>query len=487
MNPVDPKGTRLPIKIDSTSNGEYPPIPVGERNLEANRVALERATENAKRLSISRRRFLVSGAGAASTLLAFNDVNAAAGKLGAFYDIPRDAALDDELARTVMEGSEFIFDVHGHFANPTGAWLKKVPPGQSPVLDPTPEISADRFIKDVFLDSDTDMMVLTFIPSMSDAEPLTIEEAAATQKIIDNLEGTKRLLIHGRVNPNQEGDIDRMEQLAKKYGVVGWKTYTQWGPADNAYYSLQTGLGFELTDDRYGVPFIERARAIGIKNICIHKGIPFGRDASYRYARCDDIGKAARKFPDMNFLVYHAGFDPENPELPFEPGAGRNGIDSLVQSLLDNDIAPNRNVYADVGTTWNMFRRNPDTAAHGMGKLLKYVGENNVLWGTDSIWTGSPQDQIQAWRTFQISEELRDRHGYPEITPNLRAKVFGLNATRPYRISAEEVKLRAANDRIGRTRLGYREDPDPLFLTYGPKTRREFLNLLSWKGGKLGD
>ena len=95
-----------------------------------------------------------------------------------------------------------------------------------------------------------------------------------------------------------------------------------------------------------------------------------------------------------------------------------------------------------MGTTWNMFRRNPDTAAHGMGKLLKYVGENNVLWGTDSIWTGSPQDQIQAWRTFQISEELRDRHGYPEITPNLRAKVFGLNATRPYRISAEEVKLR---------------------------------------------
>jgi hypothetical protein len=90
------------------------------------------------------------------------------------------------------------------------------------------------------------------------------------------------------------------------------------------------------------------------------------------------------------------------------------------------------------------------------GKLLKYVGENNVLWGTDSIWTGSPQDQIQAWRTFQIAEELRDRHGYPEITPQLRAKVFGLNATRP-------------------------------FLTYGPKTRREFLNLLGWKGEKPGD
>ena len=83
----------------------------------------------------------------------------------------------------------------------------------------------------------------------------------------------------------------------------------------------------------------------------------------------------------MNFLVYHAGFDPENPELPFQPGAGRNGIDSLVQSLLDNDIAPNSNVYADLGTTWNMFRRDPDTAAHGMGKLLKYVGQDNVHLG----------------------------------------------------------------------------------------------------------
>jgi hypothetical protein len=74
MSRVDPQGTRLPIKIDSTSNGEYAPIPVGPRNLEANRVALEQATENAKRLSISRRRFLVSSAGAATTFLAFNRV-----------------------------------------------------------------------------------------------------------------------------------------------------------------------------------------------------------------------------------------------------------------------------------------------------------------------------------------------------------------------------------------------------------------------------
>src|SRR5687767_2284193 len=133
MQRIDPQGTRLPIKIDSTSNGEYPPIPIGERNVEANRVALQRATDHARRLGISRRDFLVSSAGAASTLIAFNEVNAAAGVRGAFYQIPEDAALDNELARTVIDGSEFIFDVHGHFANPNGAWLKKVPAGQRPV------------------------------------------------------------------------------------------------------------------------------------------------------------------------------------------------------------------------------------------------------------------------------------------------------------------------------------------------------------------
>ena len=68
--------------------------------------------------------------------------------------------------------------------------------------------------------------------------------------------------------------------------------------------------------------------------------------------------------------------------------------------------------------------------------------------GYGSIWYGSPQEQIQAFRTFQISEKLREKHGYPEITPKLRAKVFGLNAMKPYRISAEEMKRHTAHDRI---------------------------------------
>ena len=68
-------------------------------------------------------------------------------------------------------------------------------------------LGAEQFVKDVFLDSDTDCMVLSFVPSTFAGEPLTIQEATACARIVEKLEGTRRLLIHGRVNPNQDGDL----------------------------------------------------------------------------------------------------------------------------------------------------------------------------------------------------------------------------------------------------------------------------------------
>lgn len=126
----------------------------------------------------------------------------------------------------------------------------------------------------------------------------------------------------------------------------------------------------------------------------------------------------------------------------------------------------------------------PTEAAHLLGKLFKYVGEDRVLWGTDSIWYGSPQDQILAFRTFQIAEALREQYGYPEITAELRAKVFGLNAIVPYRISPDEVRRHIARDVVAPVKENYVEVADPSFYTYGPKTRREFLDLMKLTGGR---
>ncbi len=452
MPDSDPDGTRLPIKLDSTSNGEFAPVPLWPANLEANRLAHQAATENCRRLSNSKRTFLTSACGVASTLLAFNAANAAAGRTGGFFDLPSEAALDQQLARAQIGPAkqEFILDVQGHFID--------TPKGNSK--------NADVFLKDVFLDSDTDVMVLSFVPSSRTAEPVTIQAADHVRRLVDKLEGTHRLLLHGRVNPNQPGDLDGMDELHEKWGVSAWKTYTQYGPG---------GEGYFLHDD-IGIRFIEKARALGVKNICIHKGLPFGR-RSYQHSQCSDIGIVARRFPDVNFLIYHSGFVSTVIEKAYDASADSDGIDTLITSLHQNQVKPNSNVYAELGSTWRFLMRDPEQAAHALGKLIVACGENNVLWGTDSIWYGSPQDQIQAFRTFQISDELRQRHGYPEITAALRARIFGLNAAQVYGLAPTEVKRYTARDAVAQKRTAYLENPDPHFRTYGPTTRRAFLRV----------
>ncbi len=455
----DPEGRRLPIKLDTTSNGEFQPIPLDSVNRDANRLAQQSADEHAKRRNVSRRRFMVSSCGAASTLLAFNAANAAAGRTGGFFELEQLAAVDPDVATERLGGREFVFDVQGHFVgqNAVGHRLG----------------GADQFIKDIFLDSDTDMMVLSFIPSRRERELLTIQEADEVRRIVEQMDGTQRLLIHGRVNPNQDGDIDDMDELAGRWGVSAWKCYTQWGP---------DGGGFFLHDD-VGLRMIEKARALGVKNICVHKGLPFSRNA-YEYSLASDIGIVARMFPDVNFLIYHSGFIASQEEGPYNPARGE-GVDELIRSVEDNGIGRNANVYAELGSTWRYAVRDPNTAAHLIGKLVKHIGEHNVLYGSDCIWYGSPQDQIQAFRTFQISEELQEKHDYAPMTAKLRAQIFGLNAARPYGIDVDEVLERARLDKVERRRAEYRQEPNPHFLTFGPRTRREFLANRKARGGAV--
>ncbi|MDQ2964034.1 MAG: amidohydrolase [Pseudomonadota bacterium] len=483
----DPDGTRLPIKLDASTNGEFAPIPLAPVHHRARKLAFDAASFNARRLGLTRRKFLVSACGAASTLLAMNAAYAAyaaGGRRGGYYDLPAESALDMQLARSALDRQEFIFDVQGHFVNPTGAWTRALPPGAQPLkgfselkgcsaasapgLGYLQCLGSDAFIKDIFLDSDTDLVVLSFVPSTRKGEPLTIEEAAATAGIVERMEGTHRLLLHGRVNPNQAGDLEGMDELAQRYPIAAWKTYTQWGP---------DGKGFFL-DDEAGLALIEKARKLGVRNIAIHKGLPFGPE-SYAHSTCADVGRVAKRYPDVNFLIYHSGFVTGKTEGPYDPRRA-DGIDALVTSLRENNVMPGANVYAELGSTWRFLMRDPDAAAHALGKLFKHVGENNVLWGTDSIWYGSPQDQIQAFRTFQISAELAAKHGYTAITPALRAKVFGRNALAVYKIPADVLKKHLAGDKVARDRLAYREFADPAFVTYGPKTRREFLTLKAW-------
>jgi predicted TIM-barrel fold metal-dependent hydrolase len=197
--------------------------------------------------------------------------------------------------------------------------------------------------------------------------------------------------------------------------------------------------------------------------VCVHKG--FGADPA-------DVGPAAAAHPELIFCVYHSGYEPGGAtEGPF--GERTGGMDRLLRSLRDSGIGPDANVYAELGSTWYNALRDPDEAAHVLGKLLVAVGPRRVLWGTDSVWYGSPQDQIEAFRAFVISPEAQERFGYPELTADVKRAILGRNAAElhgidlravasPCRFSADEREA-ARSEALGR--LGPLSD-----ATFGPRT-----------------
>jgi predicted TIM-barrel fold metal-dependent hydrolase len=79
---------------------------------------------------------------------------------------------------------------------------------------------------------------------------------------------------------------------------------------------------------------------------------------------------------------------------------------------------------------WAELITRPTEAAHVLGKLLRYVGEDNILWATQSTFYGDPQPQLAAFRAFEIPAELQAQYGYPALTPERKAKILGLNAAR---------------------------------------------------------
>ena len=143
--------------------------------------------------------------GAASTLLAFNAAHARAGREGGFFEIANDAKLDEQLAASQLgktrvhlrrAGTLRESDRRVDETSAAGAKPLQFPSTQCDLASQPGEraylncIGPDQFIKDVFLDSDTDLMVLSFVPSTREDEPLTIEEATATRDIVEKMEGS---------------------------------------------------------------------------------------------------------------------------------------------------------------------------------------------------------------------------------------------------------------------------------------------------------
>ena len=187
--------------------------------------------------------------------------------------------------------------------------------------------------------------------------------------------------------------------------VEAWKGYPGQPLADGS-------VGWWMDDEKIAYPSYEYSRKIGIKNICVHKGLPLpGWEIEHSSPR--DVEKAAKDFPDLNFLIYHAGFKGVRDAMP----AVNDGFKTVTNVPWISDLCAMRkrnpkmtNVYMDLGTTFGMtVITQPLLCAYMLGLMIDAFGEDHVLWGTDSIWWGSPQWQIEAFRRLQMPEDLQKR------------------------------------------------------------------------------
>jgi len=199
--------------------------------------------------------------------------------------------------------------------------------------------------------------------------------------------------------------------------------------------------------------------------LTVHKGLAGGA----RSGSPQDVGPAAVAHPGVSFVIYHSGYEVSIREGPYKLGTAHLGTNRLIRSLQDARLERGRNVYAELGSTWFHLMRRPREAAHLLGKLLNAVGEDNVLWGTDSIFYGSPQSQIDAFRAFEIPPEMQEQYGYPALTPRIKAKILGYNAARLYGVDPVSVPLRYTPEELREAR---RQHPVG-FRAWGPTTKAE--------------
>jgi predicted TIM-barrel fold metal-dependent hydrolase len=256
--------------------------------------------------------------------------------------------------------------------------------------------------------------------------------------MINQVAGSRRMLGHFVITPGQDGWMDEVDRAIAELPPDAWKSYTIGDPL-----SAATKYPWRLDDEALMYPFYEKAVKAGITTIAIHKGLmPADYEESWKdvwkYQTPWDIKKAATDWPQMNFVVYHGCLRPflELPEqslADFEATGNIEWATDLAKVSSENGLT---NVYAELGTSFaNSATANPRFAAALLGTYIKHMGADHVNWGSDSLWYGSPQWQIEALRRLEIPEDMQKKHGFAPMggpTSSVKNQIFGYNSARLY-------------------------------------------------------
>jgi predicted TIM-barrel fold metal-dependent hydrolase len=292
---------------------------------------------------------------------------------------------------------------------------------------PVADMGRVMFLEDVFLGSETDIAFLNSFGMRAAFDGVDLfppREAAFIRSMAPS-----RIGVLGTVDPPDGASaIDSLIYQCETIKIDGLKLYP---PGPDA-------RGWVLDDEKNTYPLFDVLRRHGVKNVCVHKGLP-GLFLE-QYCHTDDLVRAAAAFPDLNFIAFHSAF-PWEAEL-----AGQA------------KVAKVKNLYAELGSLARMMRTDPARYSVLIGNLLDGFGADHIIWGTDTPVIGPPHWQIEAFQSFTIPEEVAAQHGYSQLTPEVKNKIFGENAARIFGIGIAAARQAIESDLLYKLR----DDRDPV-------------------------
>ncbi len=398
--PAETASFASPIPTQFVASDEFTPLPQTARQKQVEARVKELGGALAKHQGLSRRRFFQTAAGMAAAFVAMNDV------YGAIFDASRAEAAAPDMAneRAKALADQFIMDMHTHFLRDDTRLEGFVrsreavgKAGWNPALAGKPQTLEDlkfaNYFKEVYFDSDTKVALIS---GSGSEEPrdwfLTNEMKAEARAKVNRMAGSRRMFSHAIFMPGMPGWMDDVDRAIDQLKPDSFKGYTV---GDNTNKQLARHP-WRMDDEKLLYPFYEKLVKAGLVNVCVHKGLyPMSTTQRFPnlvpYADVRDVGKAAKDWPQLNFVIYHSAFRFVGGEwatgwTQFEQTGRVDWVTDLAEIPAKYGVT---NVYGDLGQIFAQSTvAEPRLCAAMMGTLVKGLGWDHVVWGTDAVWTG---------------------------------------------------------------------------------------------------
>jgi predicted TIM-barrel fold metal-dependent hydrolase len=270
------------------------------------------------------------------------------------------------------------------------------------------------------------------------------------------------MLAHAIFTPGQPGWLEAIDRAIAELKPDSFKGYTI---GDNTNKATSK-YPWRLDDEQVAYKAYEKFAKAGLVNVCIHKGLfPPSVEKQFphllAYSDVRDVAKAARDWPQLNFIIYHSAYrfpgggTADDAWAQFEQTSRIEWVTDLAEIPAKHGV---KNVYADLGQIFAQSTiANPKVSAVMMAQLIQGLGADHVVWGTDAIWTGSPQWQIEALRRLEVPEDLQKKYGFKPLglaDGPIKTAILGENNARLYKYDR---RAALATDRVAVAKAAYEE------------------------------